>query len=142
MTTDRGVDINVTDVFKALSDPIRWTIVQQMAAVDELACSTLEETLPISKPTISYHTKILTQAHLIEVRKKGRNFYYTLRRDVLQRLTDEVWRLAPEPSPVRAGKIDHQAGIARRRRRAVSAGSQRHPAAAETAQREAVILTW
>ena len=30
-----------------------------MAAVDELACQTLEGTLPVSKPTISYHTKNL-----------------------------------------------------------------------------------
>ena len=62
-----------TEVFKALGDPIRWSIVTQMAAVDELACLTLEDTLPVSKPTISYHTKILHHAGLISVRKSGRN---------------------------------------------------------------------
>ena len=38
------------EIFKALSDPIRWNIIVQMASVDELACVALEDTLPVSKP--------------------------------------------------------------------------------------------
>jgi DNA-binding transcriptional ArsR family regulator len=89
--------ISATEVFKALGDPIRWSIVQQMAQQDELACSLLEDTLPVSKPTISYHTKILTQAGLIEVHKRGRNYFYSLRRDVLRGLIDELGALTPGP---------------------------------------------
>ena len=89
--------VAATEVFKALGDPIRWNIVQQMAQQEELACSLLEDTLPVSKPTISYHTKILTQAGLIEVRKRGRNYFYSLRREVLRALMDEMWTLAPGP---------------------------------------------
>ena len=88
-----------TEVFKALSDPIRWTIVQQVAQEDEYACSLLEDTLPVSKPTISYHTKILTQAGLLEVRKRGRNYFYSLRRDVLREMIGELGALAPGASP-------------------------------------------
>ena len=89
-----------TEIFKALSDPVRWSIIMQMAAVDELACLTLEDTLTVSKPTISYHTKILYHAGLISVRKSGRNYYYSLRRDVLHKLLDDLWELAPTPRPV------------------------------------------
>jgi DNA-binding transcriptional ArsR family regulator len=128
------------DVFKALGDPIRWNIVQQMAEVAELPCSTLEETLPISKPTISYHTKILVQAGLISVRKQGRSLFYTLRRDVLQQLVDDIWMLAPEPRPVREGRVDHQAGAGRRRR--AGAARAQASATADSADREAVLLTW
>src|SRR3954463_8839831 len=85
------------EVFKALGDPIRWSIIEQVAREDELACSLLEDTLPVSKPTISYHTKILTQAGLLEVRKRGRHYFYCLRREVLQGLIDEMWALAPSP---------------------------------------------
>jgi DNA-binding transcriptional ArsR family regulator len=128
------------EVFKALGDPIRWNIVQQMAEVGELACSTLEETLPVSKPTISYHTKILIQAGLISVRKQGRNLFYTLRRDVLRQLVDDLWMLAPEPRPVHGGRVDHQASAGRRRR---ASTSRPQPAAgADAADREAVLLTW
>lgn len=84
-----------TEVLKALGDPVRWEIIQQMAQQEELACSLLEDTLPVSKPTISYHTKVLNQAGLIEVRKRGRNYFYVLRRDVLHELMDELSKLAP-----------------------------------------------
>jgi DNA-binding transcriptional ArsR family regulator len=128
-----------TEIFKALGDPIRWKIVRQMAEVDELACSTLEDTLPVSKPTISYHTKILIQAGLVKVRKDGRNYFYTLRRDVLHELMDDIWALAPAPRPVREGKIEHTSESTKRRRvakRRLTSGG------AETGDREAVLLTW
>ena len=89
-----------TEIFKALSDPVRWNIIVQMAAVGELACVTLEDTLPVSKPTISYHTKMLYHAGLINERKSGRNYYYSLRGDVLHKLLDDLRELAPTPRPV------------------------------------------
>jgi DNA-binding transcriptional ArsR family regulator len=103
-----------TEVFKALSDPIRWNIVQQVAREDEFACSILEETLPVSKPTISYHTKVLIQAGVIAVRKRGRNYFYSLRRDVLHDVIDEVLGLSPGPraadGSVAAGAADPAPG--------------------------------
>ncbi|MFE2432698.1 ArsR/SmtB family transcription factor [Streptomyces sp. NPDC059373] len=92
-------ELGPADVFKALGDPVRWSIVSQVAAVDELAASTLEDTLEVSKPTISYHTKILVQVGLLAVRKEGRNFFYTLRDDVLHALIDDMRALAPGPGP-------------------------------------------
>jgi DNA-binding transcriptional ArsR family regulator len=96
MTIDASSSRPPTEIFKALADPVRWDIVMQMAAVDELACMTLEDTLPVSKPTISYHTKILYHAGLITVRKAGRNYYYSLRRDVLRDLLSGLRELAPD----------------------------------------------
>ena len=80
--------VGPSEIFNALGDPVRWSIICQIAEVSELGCSVLEDTLSVSKPTISYHTKILVQAGLLNVRKEGRNFYYTLRRDVLRALVD------------------------------------------------------
>jgi len=95
-----------TEVFKALSDPIRWNIVQQVARQDEFACAILEETLPVSKPTISYHTKVLIQAGVIAVRKRGRNYFYTLRRDVLHSVIDEVLGLSPGSRDTDGGTLE------------------------------------
>lgn len=89
----------VVEVFKALGDPIRWEMVRQIGAVDELPCSTLEDTLPVTKPTISYHAKILTQAGLLDVRKDGRNSYYRLCRDVLEELEGSLSELIPGQYP-------------------------------------------
>lgn len=141
MTPPSAGAVSPTEVFKALGDPIRWSIVQQMAATDELACSTLEETLPISKPSISYHTKILTQAGLISVRKQGRNYFYTLRREVLRALVDDVWALAPEPRPVgQSGRLEHTPNLARRRR--ADTARLRPAAGDEGREPEVTLLTW
>jgi DNA-binding transcriptional ArsR family regulator len=133
------------EVFKALGDPVRWSIIEQIAAVDELPCAELEQTLPVSKPTISYHTKILQQAGLLTVRKEGRNYYYALRREMLKDVQDELWRLVPTPRPVGEDGIDYEAQAARRR--------AERPAQAKNARRdrrmrrvagddEVVVLTW
>ena len=130
-----------TEAFKALGDPIRWSIVKQMNAVDELPCATLEDTLPVSKPTISYHTKILVQAGLVEVRKQGRNYFYTLRREVLRQVMDEIWTLAPEPRPVRDdGKVSRAPATSRRRRPVSPA--QRGKRGEKTSEPEVTLLTW
>jgi DNA-binding transcriptional ArsR family regulator len=88
----------IAEVFKALGDPVRWSILAQIAVVGELPCADLEQTLPVSKPTISYHVKILQQARLLAVRKEGRNYFYALRHDVLREVQDELSRLAPAPA--------------------------------------------
>jgi DNA-binding transcriptional ArsR family regulator len=120
--------VAASEVFKALGDPIRWSIVQQMAQQDELACSLLEDTLPVSKPTISYHTKILSQAGLIEVHKRGRNYFYSLRRDVLRELIDDLWAMAPGPRLVGEGSAPAP-------QRNAAVGDEGTP-------RLATILTW
>ncbi len=136
-----------TEIFSALSDPIRWSIIAQAAEVDELAAITLESTLPVAKPTISYHIKILQNAGLISTRKAGRNYYYSLRRDVIGELADGLWELAPTPRPViGTGKGSPS------RRRPRRADQADRPAVARSAvarQRavnddveEAVVLTW
>jgi DNA-binding transcriptional ArsR family regulator len=122
--------VGPTEIFKALGDPVRWSIVRQAADVDELAASLLEDTLDVSRPTISYHTKILVQAGLFSVRKEGRNFYYTLRRDVLRALIDDVWALAPEPRPVRDGAPSFRSSTPGRRRGASKSSD------------EVAVLTW
>jgi DNA-binding transcriptional ArsR family regulator len=131
MTPSAGPPVTAADVFNALGDPIRWSIVQQMAAVEELPCATLEGTLPVTKPTISYHTKILVQAGLVSVRKQGRSLFYTLRRDVLRSLGDDIWTLAPDSADDVAGHDREPAG-----RRAADARRRRTP------DRQALLLTW
>ena len=72
-----------TGIFRALSEPLRLEIVALFAEYDELPCTVIEERLPITKSTISYHIKILARARLISVRKEGRFYFYRLRHDVL-----------------------------------------------------------
>lgn len=135
------------EVFKALGDPVRWSIIAQIAAVDELPCAELEQTLPVSKPTISYHTKILQQAGLLTVRKEGRNYFYALRREVLREVQDELWRLAPAPRPVGEDGIDYEVPATRHRAERPAAPQARNARRDRRVRRaagdeEVVVLTW
>ncbi len=138
------LDSPPTEVFSALSDPIRWSIITQMAQVEELACVSLESTLPVSKPTISYHIKILQNAGLIETRKAGRNYYYCLRRDVIRDLLDGLWELVPAPRLV--GARSNPSPAARRQKGgsypSVRSASSRRRVASHDEAEEAAVLTW
>ncbi|MCU1659918.1 MAG: putative ArsR family transcriptional regulator [Pseudonocardiales bacterium] len=129
------------DILRALSDPVRWSIIRQLGEVDELACSVLEHTLNVSKPTISYHTKILVQAGLMTVRKEGRNFFYTLNPATLRALIDEVWALAPSPVPVLDGHRDFRP-VAGGRRRKAAHPNMRVDSIAAGAEHDPVVMTW
>jgi DNA-binding transcriptional ArsR family regulator len=137
------VDSPAAEIFKALSDPIRWSILAQIADAGELACASLESTLPVSKPTISYHTKILQQADLISVRKTGRNSYYSLRDDVIHDLLDALRELAPTPASV-IGSARSAVPAGRRPRRSQRAGFSPYQQRAERddSAADAAILTW
>jgi ArsR family transcriptional regulator len=71
-------------IFDALREPLRLQIVRMIGSRADLPCTMLEQTLPITKSTISYHIKILYHAQLIEVRKEGRYYFYKLRREVFE----------------------------------------------------------
>lgn len=74
------------DTFRALSEPLRLQIIAMFDEHGSCACTTLGESLPISKTTISYHVKILRQAGLIDVSKEGRFYHYMLRREAFEEL--------------------------------------------------------
>ncbi|MGB3539280.1 MAG: helix-turn-helix transcriptional regulator [Mesorhizobium sp.] len=75
-----------TAIFTALSEATRLQMMQMIDEAGEIPCTVLIERLGVAKSTVSYHVKILAHAKLISVRKQGRNYFYTPRRDIM----DEV----------------------------------------------------
>ena len=59
-------------IFSALSDPVRLRLLSMVAATDEVCGCNLEEPLGKSQPTVSHHTRILSEAGLIVGDKRGR----------------------------------------------------------------------
>lgn len=70
-------------VMKALSDPTRLDMIRLIGSAEEYPCTSLERELPVSKSTISYHVKILSNADLVSVRREGKFFFYQLQTAVL-----------------------------------------------------------
>lgn len=72
-----------TAIFTALGEATRLEMLRLIDEAGEMPCTVLIEKLGVAKSTVSYHVKILAHARLISVRKQGRNYFYTARRDVL-----------------------------------------------------------
>src|SRR5436190_17235837 len=71
--------------FKALSDPARVAIVNQLAGAEDLCVCELR--LGLSQPTVSHHLRVLREAGLIEVsRKRGTWVHYRLVPEAVEQL--------------------------------------------------------
>jgi len=91
-----------TEIFTAMGEPTRLQMVQMIDESGEMPCTALVEKLGVAKSTVSYHIKILSHARLVSVRKQGRNYFYTLRRDVLDEAMPGIRsRLASAETPAR-----------------------------------------
>lgn len=68
-----------TPLLFALGETARQQIVLLLTQFDELNVNQLAERLPLSRPAISHHLKILRQAGLVTVRQCGVQNLYALR---------------------------------------------------------------
>ncbi|MBO2518121.1 MULTISPECIES: ArsR/SmtB family transcription factor [Limnochorda] len=73
-------------VYRALGEPTRLAIVRLLAQRDEVGCGELAGSLGLTRPTLSYHTRILEESGLIRVRKEGPFRFYSLDRETVERL--------------------------------------------------------
>jgi len=84
----------VGDVFKALADPTRRTILDELADRDDQTlfelCSRLvmKHQLDSTRQAISQHLDVLEAAGLIEVRREGRYKFHSINRGPLEHIVD------------------------------------------------------
>jgi ArsR family transcriptional regulator, arsenate/arsenite/antimonite-responsive transcriptional repressor len=71
-------------ISRALSDPTRFSILEQIAGCRCIGCSDLRDHITVSAPTISHHLKELETAGLIESTRAGKFINLTFRRDIWQ----------------------------------------------------------
>lgn len=77
------------DPWYALSDPTRRTV---FARVAKGPCSVTEiaKHLPVSRPAVSQHLRVLRDARLVDVRKRGREHVYRVLPEGLDHLRREL----------------------------------------------------
>ncbi|WP_328458426.1 ArsR/SmtB family transcription factor [Amycolatopsis sp. NBC_00438] len=73
-------DVALQDALSAVADPVRRSILRELAAVPEWtkACGTFD--LPVAKATLSHHFGVLRATGLIEQRDEGPRRLNRLRR--------------------------------------------------------------
>jgi DNA-binding transcriptional ArsR family regulator len=62
----------IDDVFKALADPTRRLLLDELFEEDGQTLSALEQRLPMSRFGVAKHLKVLEGAGLVTTRKRGR----------------------------------------------------------------------
>ncbi|WP_110942666.1 ArsR/SmtB family transcription factor [Geosporobacter subterraneus] len=83
------------ELFKALSDENRLKILCMLACGELCACD-IQDSLELTQPTISHHMKILQQVGLIEVEKRGKWAFYSIRQDQVDQLCDFIKSVTSE----------------------------------------------
>ncbi len=67
-----------TDLFLAIADPTRRTLLQRLAEEGEKPVTELQKPFRISQPAVSKHLRCLRNAGLVRTRTKGRQRFYRL----------------------------------------------------------------
>jgi ArsR family transcriptional regulator len=90
-------DRQLLRALKALADPTRFRMVQEIAAAGELNCGEVAALFDISQPTISHHLKILTDAELIVRRSEGKHHFTSVNEALVRRMMEVLpMRLTPK----------------------------------------------
>ena len=81
----------LTEVFKALSDPTRLRLVRLLAEHQGSLCvNALAHRLEVSQSAVSQHLRVLRQARLVEGERQGYHVHYALNPERLERFRTSV----------------------------------------------------
>ncbi len=83
MSDSRLDDETLVRVLKALADPRRFRMVQELAHAGELSCGELGGRFEVTQPTISHHLRVLAEAGILVMRHQGQHHYVSVNRELL-----------------------------------------------------------
>jgi ArsR family transcriptional regulator len=112
---NRATDPDVR-LLAALADPIRLSIVRQLAACDGICACDFTDSTDVSQPTVSHHLKVLREAGVVTSERKGSRIYYKLSPEAIGRLGALARGLVP-------GDFVPASDLVRPRRKSAGAGA-------------------
>ena len=81
----------LTEVFKALSDPTRLRLVKLLGEHEGALCvNALAGRLDVSQSAVSQHLRVLRQTGLVKSERRGSSVHYLLDQDSLKQHTAKV----------------------------------------------------
>lgn len=93
------------DVFSALADPVRRDLLGAVAS-GPMRVVDLAARQSISRPAISRHLRLLTEAGLLEVEEHGRERHYALRAKSLSGVREYLDRVEAPATRLTTGALD------------------------------------
>ena len=82
------------DILKALADDTRIAIIRELIGGKELRVQELTKNFTLSQPTLSHHFAILVETHILNSKKEGAYYVYSLNNEYLTRIGIDIQRLA------------------------------------------------
>lgn len=95
--TDQSEFARVADKVAAFGDPRRRAIIEILSLGRGFSVAELARRLPVTRPAVSQHLRVLTDARLVTHRKDGTRHIYQLDPDgmaTLRSYLDELWQRA------------------------------------------------
>ena len=95
---DAAVDEAPVVALRAVAEPLRWRIVELLAA-EELCVCHLVEALDVAQPLVSHHLRVLRDAGLVETERHRYWTYYRLRPEALGAIGRTIASMADGAPP-------------------------------------------
>jgi ArsR family transcriptional regulator, arsenate/arsenite/antimonite-responsive transcriptional repressor len=104
VTTKTGSDLErAAELFRALADPTRLGIIEQLRAGEQCVCD-LTDMLETGQSRLSFHLKALKDAGLLRDRRQGRWIYYSLEAEVIAEIESAVAAIKPRAIGLRVSR--------------------------------------
>ncbi len=84
------------DMFTALAEPHRRSILEMLANEGQLSASTIARKFRVSPPAISQHLKVLREAGLLRMEKRAQQRLYQVNPEAMHELEDWAPRMAEQ----------------------------------------------
>ncbi len=84
------------DVFEAIAQPTRRSIVEMLAGSGRLTASEIARRFRVSPPAISQHLKILREARLVRMHKHRQQHIYEVNPEAMHELEDWARRMTAQ----------------------------------------------
>lgn len=97
-----GTETQITDFFKAFSDPTRLKIFRILASSPEkkLCVGAIAQKVNVTQPAVSQHLRALKQVGLVTSNREGFRVHYAINMDAVEMFKTAVeglYQLATEP---------------------------------------------
>ncbi len=84
------------DMFSALAEPHRRSILEMLASSGQLSATAIARQFHVSPPAISQHLKVLREARLVRMEKRAQQRIYEINPDAMLELEDWARRMAAQ----------------------------------------------
>ena len=84
------------DMFAALAEPTRRSIVEMLAEQGQLSATAISRKFRVSPPAISQHLKVLREARLVRMEKRAQQRIYAINTEAMSELEDWARKVAAD----------------------------------------------